>query len=368
MVSIAYIVAIVCAVLFVLATTGRLGKRKDMLMLLFGGIAVGGLLVGTGVLPWMKELKVLPDEIVAPSAVKDGLPIKTLQVRLVEFKSSSYSAVNGQLEFYEVGVDPNSPTATPLFNGTVTSGVASHDNPRLFTGKYRVIFVDESDSSPTWYSEDFGIQNLAGSRYEKEQGLYLFANSLTNHPIVKIATLSTVVNETAIDGSINGETSFGNLSDTSGEIGCDSVITACTKLTVDESNSDATYYVDFKIGAEGGNKDLRDAVLCFVHDATHPPEGNEFDAIDVSRQSGAELPELEGRIEDFFAVEGCVNLGDIPGGTSSTERITFTMSEVSTDTNDDFKICVDDLADYKGKSIGLQSGASSDCTSFDARA
>jgi len=295
------------------------------------------------------------------SDVANKYQIATFNVQLVEKYSNSYTATDGGwLKIYDANKDPADANTEPITKIAISSGTGSATNPSIYTDTpYRVVY----DGNGTWYDEDFGVIQFSSKDYDREQGNFLFSKS----GIARIASIDDILDETATDGTINGQSST-NISDTSIEIGCVNGCSADATLVYDESNGDGTFYIEPTFSFSGANSEIRKAVLCFDHDDTNPPEGNEITGFVAQSLSGTDFG-LPSDLTGYWKKESCVSLGRvIRSGSMGKVRFTITVDESKLDANDDWSMIVDDLGKKDGKDIVLNIGATKDTVNFDAQA
>jgi len=282
-----------------------------------------------------------------------------------KYSEDALTGSDGNIYLYDEGTNPKDPSATATHTLNFSTAYTSSD---IVCGKvYRVVF----GHTTTAYAKDFGDQVLVDCTTEYNENTADATVDLSKKfgwKMQTVATLSDVFDETATTGILNGHTNT-NVS-AGGEIGCVDGCSADSTLIYDESNGDGTFYLDLSFGASGSQSELSEPVVCFEHDSTNGPEGNEISDIVVQRLSGTDFGiSASTNWESVFANEECVKLGDsIQAGVSGDYRFTITYSEANLDTNDDYMIIFDDLADNKGKDARLNVGATRDAVDFDAQA
>ena len=302
---------------------------------------------------------------------RNPVPIDTLQIKLKEKGTNSWSTVNGIFEIYPANQDPKDSQSAYLKQIQIVDGNVSISSPGLQTDTdYRVIFTNGTGDG--YYAIDFGVMAFPSSDYNDNTGNLLWVPS---QEAKRIATLSDPLNEgqdCTVTGTttteINGQNNT-NITHSSNEIGCltNTCTNGCT-LVYDESQADGEVYFDIDIEATGGYKYLEDVVLCFDYESGAEPEGDEIDKISTSVQSGNNFG-LDSDLANYFTNEECVAVAsEIEGGASSEIRLTMTYDETALDTSDDFKITIDDLGELNGKDVGLDKGVTAQSIDFDAQA
>lgn len=320
-------------------------KRKDARKVLMGvsviALIVGGLLFVGG------DTTALTQNLPPGAASAQAIPISSFRGVVQEAGSGQYNQVNGRIDFYSAKTDLLDPDATPIFSAGVSSGVLSGSNVAGISTNtpYKVVYYDNS-STQTWYPLMLlNNQVLPDDLYDPQQGLYELTQLVADKQgIVKIATLADILDETKLDGTINGES---NLSVNSGnEIIGDTNATAATAdatLVYDESDGDGEFYLDLTHSVSGANTKAKGYGFCFEGESTTvKPEGDEFSSITVSTQSGSGFNWGKSDLANVFADLGCVSAGDITSSKTQKDRLTFAVNEANLDTNDDFTIVRDD--------------------------
>tara|TARA_Y100000034_G_scaffold136169_1_gene211240 strand:- start:2114 stop:3163 length:1050 start_codon:yes stop_codon:yes gene_type:complete len=287
-------------------------------------------------------------------------------LKLTEKYSESPSAT-GTVEVFAEGTNPKDSSATAI--ATITVGTA-YTTGDLACGKtYRVVYNNATEA----YAEDFGdvvLIDCATEYNDETADSFVDMTSKWAFKKSKVATLDDPFDETATSGILNGQTNTSILLG-SNEIGCSADCSADGTILYDESQGDGQYYMDVTFSASGSQAELRDPVVCFEHDSSVPPEGNEITDIVMQRQSGTDLSiPASTDWDSVFNNEECVKLGGgiMTAGTSAVYRMTVTVSEANLDTNDDYKLIFDDLGDNRGKDARLNLGATGENIDFDAQA
>lgn len=308
-----------------------------------------------------------------PSGVKT-LPIDTLVILAQEVGSNAWDAVGnatvGYLKFYPEDVDPVSASAKHIEIVNISAGKGTLSAGKLVTDtKYRVIFDGENapgraQGSGDWYSKDYGVIALPSSNFNPNTG------SLTWNidGIYKIGTLVDPLNETAINGDINGATDSG----ADNEIGSGTA-SGTDELHYNETTGDGTYYIKPELSLSGANVYLKNLGLCFEFDTANPPEGNEVTAITYQLESGTDFG-LPSDWLNYWKDQQCLLVAsEIKGGISSKFKLTFTVDETNLDANDDFALGFDDLVldtdtGLRALDIGKERGLPVEYINFDASA
>lgn len=274
----------------------------------------------------------------------------------------------GDVVIYDEGVDPSDPTATA--RATLHLGTAYTSGDVIVGKRYSVMFHNSTSRYAEWLGSS--VELVSFNEYNENTGdSFVDLTSKFNLNPVQIATINDPLDESATDGTVNGQSST-NVSG-SVEIGCSNGCSNGGTLVYDESNADGTFYVDLDIGAGGSNSELQNTVITFQHESGVEPEGNEISAMSITRRSGSDLG-LTSNINwvNVWANQESVELSNpIQAGTSGTYRLSITYNEANLDANDDFKLIVDDLnskAGSLGKDKNLKTGATQKTVDFDAQA
>lgn len=279
-------------------------------------------------------------------------PINTFRLQTVEKHTNSVTQGNGTLRIYDKDTDPKDPNAVALSSMTASSGTVSTSTPPItLDTPYRVVY----DGLGSAYDIDFGIIEFPVEGFLKNTGEYLYTLKFTS-----IALIDDFINEnsTAANGQSDRDT------DGTAEL----VFTATDTLTYDESVGDQEFYIQPTISFSGGNKEVHNAVLCYVWDTTNPPEGNEITSIKYQRISGDDLGFASSQT-NLWSSELCNDVGNQESGFSAEFRLTFTVSEINLDANDDWTLRMDDLGAWRGKDVLVANlGATHDTLNIDARA
>jgi len=301
-------------------------------------------------------------ETVADTSSGTQRSITTFTTVLKEDVSGSRTAVNGELRFYESDVDLSDPNIAAIESVAVVSGVGTDTSAILVTDtSYRVVFVN--GTAGNWYNEDLGIMSLSSNDWSEADGALYWSPDTA---IVRMANITDPLNEATTNGDINGQTNV--TAAASVEIQGDASPAEDEVLNYDESDGDGDFYLDIHLGATGANQKAKEMVLCFQGEGSGAsPEGNELTSVSVQHQSGADLLDV-GELVTYFNNEACVQLGDIAGGKDEETRLTITLTEANLDTNDDYKIIVDDLGDINGKAVLFSTGDSQEVIDMDAQA
>lgn len=285
-------------------------------------------------------------------------PIQTFRVLLREKYSNKYDSVGnstyGFVEVYPSDQDPQAPTSEYIVRVNVSSGAASATNPGLTTDTdYRVVF--DGGGLGGWYDEDWGVIQFSYEAYQKNTGEFLFSPD----SIARIATIDDILSEGTsfdTDGDINGQSTGGLDQELNG---------TNDKLTYNCTTGDGNFYIQPTLSVSGGNKEIKNYVMCFDWDDSNPPEGDEISDIVYQLVSGTDFG-IPSNLLDHWAKEACIDLGaNVKGGTSSKIKLSITVSETNLDTNDDWYLRIDDLGGWQAKDKKLNKGADYDSLQFD---
>jgi len=314
------------------------------------GGAEGMFLTATGVAPSVQPT-------VLTTTVTPGVkqrPISTLSVISTVKNSNSHTDVSGYLRIFDPDTNPSDPTASNLDSVTLSSGVGSTTNKYVRTSTpYRVVF----DGDGTYYDKDYGIMTFDDEDFNPSTGEYLFDMK----DITLVATISDMINESALSGDVNGQTS-------SSAVGTAELGSAGTDtFTYDVSIGDGQFYFKPTLEASTAYSELKNAVLCFEWDTSNAPEGNEISSITASLVSGTDLG-IPAELVNYWSNEECVSLGDMTAGQSSQIKLLFTVDDTAIDANDGYFLAFDDLGSLRGKDLNLDTGATIDRITFEHQA
>jgi hypothetical protein len=297
--------------------------------------------------------------IITTTSTSGEKTITTLTGTLFEDLSNSPTTIDGQVRAYEEGANLKDSTVQAVKTLEVVDGVVTGSNV-LCNHNYQFVYYDNG-SAKTWYNHEFGTFAIdCGSTTDST----ITTKTWTpNAKISALANLDDLLDETtATGGYINGNST--NITDPKAEVSCAG--TADAVIVYNETTGDGSWYIIPQISASGGDKKLKDAVLCFEWESGASPEGNEFSSIYTQSESGASYSGMPSNLVTLFNTESCAQLGDIVGGTSGRYKIIFTVTESNLDTSDDFKIILDDLGDNAGKETLFSAGATQDAIDIDA--
>lgn len=291
------------------------------------------------------------------------VPISTLTFSAQDMYSGSVDS-NGVITFYDPSADPKNPTASALDTITLSSGKAATTNKIIRTcTPYKVIY---DGASPTDYDEDLGVMMFDIKDFSAETGVYTYPNL----KVTDIGTFEDMLEEDAIDGSVNGVTSGNTSLDVATvEIGClDAALADGCTLVYDESQADGSVFLDLKIGNTAANTGLKNVVWKFIYETGAAPEGTEITSITAQTRTGT--ISVPSELVSYWTTQTPIHVTDlVTGGQSSTIRLTFTYVESALDANDDFILALDDLGDYLAQDVKSgNSGASAVTIDFDAQA
>lgn len=275
-------------------------------------------------------------------------PISILTVQGVIKNSGDRSTADVDMMVYEEGDNPSSPLVNPIAEIDLSSGSANYTGGLLYTCTNYVVVID---GETTYYDKDLGTTQFV---YGATTDASSVPVSVTIKDITAFSTLSSLL---ATDAS-----TWGNAAS---EVENDS-----TTITYNETAGDGTYDADFVIGVTGAYTETQGLVLCFEFDQTNAPEGDEYSSIQPVLQDGPDL-HLPSELIEIWSSQGCVQLGlpDQPEEVTATSvskyTFTFVLSEANSDSNDDFKMILDDLGEPRGQDVLLGRKATLKSIAFD---
>jgi hypothetical protein len=289
--------------------------------------------------------------------------IGTLKVSAIEKNSNVATNVAGTLKIFDKGIkDLSNPNVQAIDTVTVSSGVGSSTNGRIKTDNlYRIAF----DGGGTYYDIDYGVTLMPFKDYARETGIFTFEIPSAT----KIATVSDMLDETGTmtDATLNEYMNGANSSASGAEV----YANATDNIWYDESAGDGTFYIIPMFEATTAYAELKEPVMCFDYDRTAPPEGNEISEITMSKYQGDDIREDTGLndITTYWASQDCVKFRDIKAGEQTRYKLTFTVTEGNLDNNADiWYLEFDDLGDYLGKDLVLNTGATGDSITVNSQA
>ena len=278
-------------------------------------------------------------------------PISTLSVISKAKNSNSYTTIGGDLDIFSPETNPSDPTASPIDSISVASGVGSTTSKYIKTSTpYRVVF----DGEGTYYDVDYGVISFPDEDFNPSTGEYLF----DMEEVVIVATIDDMLDESAVDGDVNGQS--GNVTGTA-ELGYNGT----DVFMYDESVGDGQWYIMPTLSASTAYTELRDSVMCFEWDTSTPPEGNEISSIVYQLQSGSDFG-IPSELINYWSNEECISIGTMTAGMSSKIKLLFTVDETALDDSADiWYLGFDDLGSMRGKDVLLDTGATLDRIKFD---
>lgn len=303
-------------------------------------------------------------------AGKNQLAIETFKLAFFQKYSNDQTNLDGlYFKIYDKSLEPTDPSASPTLQIIVQNGAATDKNGTVLTDTpYRVVL----DGKNVVYSKDYGIMEFPLANFNPNTATYSFID----REIPKIASFTntkfTYANDTEntkTGPDVNGQTTCAS----GQELVCVAG-TANTTFTYDESDGDGGVYIDFPLEVGGTQSEIQNPVLCFEHDSTNPPEGDELTSIAVSQVSGTPYFDSlsTNDLVSYWAIDrSCVSLNNgntIKSGALGVFRLTLAITEANLDANDDWSIVVDDLGGILGKDVRLNTGATKIKRTFDAQA
>lgn len=253
----------------------------------------------------------------------------------------------GDVQFYMDGTDVTIPGVTALDTISVTAGVGSTTNKILKSCSDYEIYYDGA-------SAEYDIAHPTGRLTPVNTNTgEIPSQTVEFHDIKVFATIGDLIEENAVDGTVNGQSNVNGSVGCNGElqVGADETPADGDTIYYNETNGDTQFYLDIDIEATGGDKVLKEPVLCFVNLA-NPMEGDEFSLVTMTHRSGTNFG-TPVTITDYFSNQKCVPLGDeMISGESGTYRLDFTVVHANTDaTTDVLYLIIDDLKKHLGEDL-----------------
>ena len=301
---------------------------------------------------------------VSPSGAEEK-PYTTLTVGSHIWGSNNYATATGSLMVFEKGVDPSGSNANAYDEVFLVSGSGSTTAGKLKSATdYVIVYNGSTTYYDQWYlGQAFPLTSQLP--YIQTDESAISTANIDIRDILTIATISDPLNEAAVSGIINGQTTAQNTTQglNTNEILVGTAVTEADDgiLYYNKTNGDGQIYLDLTIAFDGANKKVKNPVLAFVNDLTTPFDKNEFSSVILTRQSGTEYGAPRD-ITDNVNKNIPVSLGtEAEGGDSGVYRITFNFDTTLMDaTADKMYIYVDDNGDHLGQDIlnGVKATAS----------
>lgn len=318
--------------------------------------------------------------------------ISSLSIMTIDAGSNKRNVCEDQVQYFAEGEDPRLSTAYSIDTTTIASGVGTENGSYLKTNTlYKTIFHDTS--GPSYYDGVLGegvwnpsdaisaVAIKAPSTTAATVTTSITFGEDGTAPLWKIATIPDMLDETATDGTINGQSNINGSVECNGEIqvGADATPANGNTVYYNDTNGDGSFYLRLTFGSEGSQAYLKRPVVCFVNDMSNPCERNEFSAITAALYtgSGSDVVLPSDLHTAFSNMNACVEIGGqeidgvayIASGKTAVYTVTFTVAEEYTDGSADlFYMFADDLADYLGQDIRSGQGATGTSVTIGFRA
>lgn len=351
-----------------------MAKKKDRNMGLIVG-ALAAVVIVVLVLPMLgidlgeTSLQIAPGQEVTITDTTKCTPklIENLTISTTEKGSNDAGDVSGTVNIYDSGVNPSLPNSEPIDTITISSGVGHTNLGKIYSCTPYEITIDGSSTYYDMFYNGEGDDVLAEEIVTDQATIGKY--NIRFKDVITVGSYSDPLDETTTGGDINGQTNVSGEASSSNEIqvGTDSSPANADTIYYNETNGDEDFYIKFSIGCAGGYKYCEDTVLCFDWEDSAEPEGNEYSSITASHDSGNELLQ-DFDFTDAFSSGSCIWVGDMKGGQSEKIQVNFYPDEAATDTNDDFKISINDLggdAPYTSTGLDIERGAKISKVSMD---
>lgn len=336
-------------------------------------ILVGLLMASfTGAVEDQASQEVLPEGEGITADCQSQKVIEDLRLEAIEAITGDSGIFNGTFQIYRPGEDPGDATVDPRVSITIADGVATHTGKNVATcDPYRVV-VNGASKEGLWYSEDLGEITFDDDSLNENTGVLRYEVPVE---LYRVANLTDMFDETSTSlERFNGQTNT-SITNAASKIGCAADCGQGDTIIYDESQGAGNaFYVRPRVITDGPDGEWREPVLCFRGESdSAAPEGDEFSSI---RFSSSDQLSIEGGVTDLvdvFAAEGCVGLlqnGNdvIRNGVTAEFELKFDPVNSAIDTNDDFKVYLDDLSDFKGEDVLGDNGQGFVSMDFDAQA
>ena len=395
---------------------GKYGKIEARPIFALAGIAGAGMLLAwAGMMPAINVATTapytgtpgtpgytttIPADAGISTIITDDVPriVDNLNIRTTEASSGKTDQCEGEILYFASGEDPRLSTSYTIDTTTMTAGKGTDTSGQLETNtKYHIIYHNASTPA-THYDGVLGmgvwnpsdpltpVALKAPSTTDAEVSAIIKYGEDGTAPLWKVATIPDCLNEAAVDGSINGQTSTATIaggvtatanwnSTNEVQIGADSTPADDDIVYYNDTNGDGSFTLRLTFGAEGSQSFLKRPVLCFVNDMSAPCERNEFTAITASVYTGSssEVSLPSDLLPSFNNMDSCVEIGGestdgvayISSGMPAVYTLTFSVDESKTDgLNDKFYIIEDDLGGYLAQDIRQGQGASASSSTY----
>ena len=276
------------------------------------------------------------------------------------YGANDFTAPAGEVKIFAANVDPGAANVNYIDKMQVTAGIGFTTNATLTSCTEYTIVYDGRDAEYDVMYSATQLPYVTTTESTISRAILNFGPE----SIVVASTIPDPIEEGTEGTDINGQTNTsGNAS--SGllleiEVGSDDTPADSDVIYYNDTNGDTSFYLDFTLGASGGNTRLMDPVVCFVNDISNPMEGTEFTKVTTQRQSGTDL-HLDKVVTDYFTGFDCIPMWTVQedghnwinGGQQGEYRFTFTVDEGNTDVAgaDVLYIWPDDCGEYLGKDI-----------------
>ena len=322
-------------------------------LILVGLVGAGGYLAPLSGVPLAFDEEVTDEDRAPPGA--DLKPYTALTVGTHIWGSNEYATATGTFKIFEKGVNPSESNANPYDSITITSGVGNSSSGKL---KSATDYVMVYDGSTTYYDQWYlgnAFPLTSQLPYIQTSESAISTANVDIRDILTIATISDPLNEAAVSGIINGQTSAANTtSGSSNELMIGTGVTAADDDVIyyNKTNGDGQFYIDITIAFDGADKKVKLPVLDIVNDLTTPFDGNEFSKVTLTRQSGTEYGAPKD-ITDYVNNADPIPLGtEAEGGDTGVYKILFNFDTTLMDaTGDKLYIYVDDNGKHLGQDI-----------------
>ena len=341
---------------------GKLSAGIGVVVLVVAFAGAGGQLAALSGVPVTFDAGVAEEDRAPPGA--DVKPYTALTVGTHIWGSNDYRTATGSLKIFEKGVNPSESNANAYDEIFLTLGVGSTTAAKLYSATdYVMVYNGSTTYYDQWYMGNAFPLTSQLPYIQTDESAISTAN-INIRDILTIATISDPLNEAAVSGIINGQTTAANTtSGSSNELMIGTAVTAADDgiIYYNKTNGDGQFYIDITIAFDGANKKVKNPVLDIVNDLSTPFDGNEFSSVTMIRQSGTEYG-IPRDVTDYVNNANPIPLGtEAEGGDSGIYRMTFNGDESLMDaTADKMYIYVDDNGRHLGQDIlkGVKAAAS----------
>ncbi|MCK5614932.1 hypothetical protein KAR91_74405, partial [Candidatus Pacearchaeota archaeon] len=262
-----------------------------------------------------------PDDPAPPGAAEKPYTVLTVGTHIDG--SNDYATATGSFMVFEKGVNPATSNANAYDEIFLVSGAGSTTAAKLKSATDYVMVYNGSDTYYDQWYNSLAFPLTSQLPYIQTDESAISTANINVRDILTIATISDPLNEAAVTGIINGQTTAANTtSGSSNELMIGTGVTAADDDTIyyNKTNGDGQFYIDITIAFDGADKKVKNPVLDIVNDLSNPFDGNEFSSVTMIRQSGTDYG-IPRTVTDYVNKANPIPLGtEVEGGDSGVYR------------------------------------------------